>query len=157
MDGKTASDNPFAETGEEAHRTDRLQKLNEDLRGGWTFQGKKKLPIRIVSLRQDPTQHLSHTPRLASMPSGKRGKTHSELHHIYFEYLGIPVPAGQDFCEAIVWPVFITKQERAKANFSPCEEPRPPEPSDQHQSGEPSRGKVDPSLCPSGSGSAPGS
>jgi hypothetical protein len=51
VDGKTVSDNPFAETGEEAHRTDRLQKLNEDLRGRWTFQGKKKLPIRIVSLR----------------------------------------------------------------------------------------------------------
>jgi hypothetical protein len=37
VDGKTASDNPFAKTSEEAHRTDRLQKLNEDLRGGWTF------------------------------------------------------------------------------------------------------------------------
>ncbi|CAN5974121.1 unnamed protein product [Sphagnum jensenii] len=55
VDGKTASDNPFAETSEEAHRTDCLQKLNEDLRGGWTFQGRKKLPIRIVSPRQDPT------------------------------------------------------------------------------------------------------
>ncbi len=98
-DGKTESDNPFT-TGEEAHRTDCLQKLNEDLRGGWTFQGRKKLPIRIVSPRQDPTQHLSHTPRLASTPGGKRGQTHSELHHTYFESLGIPVPAGQDFCKA---------------------------------------------------------
>jgi hypothetical protein len=54
-DGKIANDNPFAKTGEEAHRTDHLQKLNEDLKGGWTFQGRKKLPIRIISPRQDPT------------------------------------------------------------------------------------------------------
>jgi hypothetical protein len=86
-DGKTAIDNPFAETGEEAHRTDRLQKLNEDLRGGWTFQGRKKLSIRIIFPRQDPTQHLSHTLRLASTPGGKRGQTHSKLHHTYFESL----------------------------------------------------------------------
>ncbi len=118
-DGKTASDNPFAKTGEEAHRTDRLQKLNEDLRGGWTFQGRKKLSIRIVSPRHDPTEHLSHTPKLFSMPGsmlgGKRGQTHSELHHSYFESLGIPDPAGQDFCKARVWPILSRdKNERKK-------------------------------------------
>jgi len=127
--GKTVSENPFTETGEEAHRTNRLQKLNEDLRGGWTFQGKKKLSIRIVSPRQDPTQHLSHTPRLASTPGGKRGQTHSELNHTYFESLGIPVSAGQDFCKAKVWLVLSRdKNERNKVlvharNQSPLDLP----------------------------------
>ncbi|CAK9190474.1 unnamed protein product [Sphagnum troendelagicum] len=113
-DGKTASDNPFTETAEEAHRIDHLQKLNKDLRGAWTFQGRKKLSIRIVSPRQDPTQHLSHTPRLASTPGGKRGQTHSVLHHTYFNSLGIPVPAGQDFCKARVWPVLLRDKNERK-------------------------------------------
>jgi hypothetical protein len=29
---------------------------------------------------------------------------HLELHHSYFESLGIPIPSGQDFCKARVWP-----------------------------------------------------
>ncbi len=48
------------------------------------------------------------------MLSGKRGQTHSELHHIYFESLGIPVPVGQDFCEAIIWPVLSRDRNERK-------------------------------------------
>jgi hypothetical protein len=113
-DGKTASDNPFAEASEEAHRTDLLQKLHEDLNGGWTFQGKKKLPVRIVSPRLDPAHPLSRTPRSASTPGGKKGQTHSELHHTYFESLGIPVPTGQDFCKARIWPILSREKNERK-------------------------------------------
>jgi hypothetical protein len=112
-DGKTTSFNPFAEDGEEARRTDLLQKPHEDTSGGWTFQGKKKLPAKIISPRQDPALPFSHTPRPTSMPGGKKGQTNSELHHTYFKSLGIPVPIGQDFCKARVWPVLSrAKNER---------------------------------------------
>ncbi len=93
-DGKITSDNPFVEASEDAHRTDLLQKLHEDLSEGWTFQGRKKLPVRIVSSRQDPTQPVSRTSQSTLTPGGKRGQMHSKLHHTYFESLGIPVPVG---------------------------------------------------------------
>ncbi len=113
-DGKTASDNPFAEVGEETHKIDLLQELHEDLRGGWTFQGKKKLHVRIVSPRQDLAQPLFRTPQLASTSGGKRGQTHSELHHTYFESLGIRVPVGKDFCKARVWLILSREKNEQK-------------------------------------------
>jgi hypothetical protein len=48
-----ANSNPFAGNIRETVRTEVLQKQFEDPREGWTFQGKKKLPIRILSPRQD--------------------------------------------------------------------------------------------------------
>jgi hypothetical protein len=50
-DIKTASTNPFVDTKEEERKTDVLQKLQEDLKGGWSFQGKKKQPLRLACPR----------------------------------------------------------------------------------------------------------
>jgi hypothetical protein len=111
-DRKTVSDNPFAETSEEAHITDHLQKLNEDLKGGWTFQGRKKLPIRIVSPRQDPTQHLSHTPRLASTPVEREGKRTRSC--IIFTLNLSESQSLQDFCKARVWPILSRNKNERK-------------------------------------------
>jgi hypothetical protein len=61
-DSKSANANPFVDAGEEVYKIDFLQKLREDLKGGWSFQEKKKLPVRLASPRQEPTQFPSHTP-----------------------------------------------------------------------------------------------
>jgi hypothetical protein len=95
VNGNIASFNPFAGNIREMVRTDILHKQLEDPRKGWTFQGKKKLSIRILSPRQDLAQTPTCYPQPTSTLSGKRGQTHSELHHSYFESLGISVPVDQ--------------------------------------------------------------
>jgi hypothetical protein len=37
--------------------------------------------------------------------------THTELHHTYFESLGISVPVNQEFCKARIWPVLSREKE----------------------------------------------
>jgi hypothetical protein len=101
--GNMARTNPFAGSSGETVRTDTQQKRLEDPEEGWSFQRKKKkqgMPARILSPRQDVTQTLTHSPQPASTPGGKRGQTHSELHHTYFESLEIPVLGSQDSCKA---------------------------------------------------------
>jgi len=49
--GNMASLNPFAGNLGEASRTGLLQRQLEDPGEGWTFQGKRRLPVRIFSLR----------------------------------------------------------------------------------------------------------
>jgi len=90
--GNTANLNPFAGNFGETVRTDLLQRQLEDPGEGWTFQGKRRMPVRLLSPRQDLTEASTRSPQLASMSGGKRGQTHSELHHSYFESLGISVP-----------------------------------------------------------------
>ncbi len=51
VNGNIASFNPFARNIGETVRTNILQKQLEDPGEGWTFQGKNKLPIRILSPR----------------------------------------------------------------------------------------------------------
>jgi len=47
--GNMASLNPFAGNYGEASRTGPLQRQLEDPGEGWTFQGKRRLPVRILS------------------------------------------------------------------------------------------------------------
>ncbi|CAK9253698.1 unnamed protein product [Sphagnum jensenii] len=98
--GDRANLNPFARNSGEASRSELLQSQQEDPREGWTFQGKRRLPVRLLSPRQDLAETTTRPPHLVTTPGGKRGQTHLELHHSYFESLGISVPEGQDFCKA---------------------------------------------------------
>jgi hypothetical protein len=100
--------NPFEG---ETIKTDLLQGQLEDPREGWTFQGKRRLPVRIFSPRQDLAEAPTRSPQSATTPGGKRGLTHSELHHSYFESLGISVPVNQEFCKARIWPVLFLKKD----------------------------------------------
>jgi hypothetical protein len=106
--GNVTNLNPFE--GEEI-RTDLLHGQREDLGEGWTFQGKRRLPVKLLSPRQDPEEALTHSPHLTSTSGGKRGLTHSELHRSYFESLGISAPLNQEFCKARIWPVLSREKD----------------------------------------------
>jgi hypothetical protein len=73
VNGNITSFNRVAGNIGETVRTDILQKQLEDPGEGWTFQGKKKLPIRILSPRQDLAQTPTRSPQPTSTPGGKRG------------------------------------------------------------------------------------
>jgi hypothetical protein len=45
------STNPFAALSEENRSSDFLKKFQEDLKEGWSFQGKKKYAVKISSPR----------------------------------------------------------------------------------------------------------
>jgi hypothetical protein len=62
VNGNIASFNPFAGNIGETVRTNILQKQLEDPGKGWTFQGKKKLPIRILSTQKDLVQTPCRNP-----------------------------------------------------------------------------------------------
>jgi hypothetical protein len=114
VNGNIANYNPFARNIGETVRTDILHKQLEDPGEGWTFQGKKKLPIKILSPRHDLAQNPTRSPQPTSTPGGKRGQTHSELHHSYFESLGISVPVDQEFCKVRIWPVLSREKDERK-------------------------------------------
>jgi len=109
--GNIASLNPFERNFGEMVRTDLLQRQLEDPREGWTFQGKRRFLVKILSPRQDPAEVSTHSPQPATTPGGKRGQTHSELHHSYFESLGISVPVDQEFCKARIRPVLSREKD----------------------------------------------
>jgi hypothetical protein len=106
--GNVTNLNPFE--GEEI-RTDLLQGQREDLGEGWTFQGKRRLPVKLLSPRQDLAEALTCSPHLMSTLGGKRGLTHSELHRSYFESLGISAPVNQEFCKARIWLVLSREKD----------------------------------------------
>jgi len=72
---------------------------------------KKKDARQVTFLRQDLAEASTRSPQPASTPGGKRGQTHLELHHSYFESLGISVPVDQEFCKARIWPVLSREKE----------------------------------------------
>jgi len=113
---KSIGSNPFVGNPEEAAKTTSQLKRPEGPEEGWIFQGKKKklgMLVRIHSPRQEPAKPTDYSPQPALTPGGKRGQTHSELHHSYFDSLGIPMPEGQEFCKAWIWPVLSReKNER---------------------------------------------
>jgi hypothetical protein len=109
--GNMANLNPFAGNFGEASRTGLLQSQLEDPGEGWTFQNNRRLPVRILSPRQDLAETPTRSLQLVTTPGGKRGQTHSELHHSYFESLGISVLEGQDFCKARIWSVLSRKKD----------------------------------------------
>ncbi|CAM6019479.1 unnamed protein product [Sphagnum balticum] len=106
--GNIANINPFEG---KTIRIDLLHGQMEEPGEGWTFQGKRRLPVRILSPRQDMAETLTHSPQSETTPGGKRGLTHSELHHSYFESLGISVLVNQEFCKARIWSVLSREKD----------------------------------------------
>jgi hypothetical protein len=125
--GDLANLNPFAGNSGEASRTGLLQIQQEDPGEGSTFQGKRRLPVRLLSPRQDLAETTTHPPHLVTTPGGKRGQTHSELHHSYFESLGISAPEGQDFCKARIWPVLSREKDKKEQILVHARNQTPPD------------------------------
>ncbi len=112
--GDLANFNPFAGNSGETSRIEMPHSQPEDSGEGWTFQGKRRLPVRFLSSRQDLAETPTRSPHLVTTPGGKgkRGQTHSEMHHSYFEALGISVPEGQEFYKARIWPVLSREKDK---------------------------------------------
>jgi hypothetical protein len=114
-----ANSNPFAGSPGGLPISNAQSKGLEGPGEGWSFQGKKKkqnLPVKIHSPRQGIEPPTDPSSQRTSTPGGKRGQSHSELHSSYFESLGIPVPEGQVFCKAWVWPV-LTRERHEKTQL----------------------------------------
>jgi hypothetical protein len=121
--GNITSFNPFEGNIGEAVKTNILQKQLEDPREGWTFQGKKKITYQDTL----PPTRPGSDPQPTSTLGGKRGQTHSELHHSYFESLGISVPVDQEFCKAKVWRVLSWEKEERKQILVHARNQTPPD------------------------------
>jgi hypothetical protein len=125
--GNIASLNPFAGNFGETVIIYLLQRQLENLGEGWTFQGKKRFLVRILSLRQDPAEVSTRSPQPATTPSGKRGQTHLELHHSYFESLGISIPVDQEFCKARIWSVLSREKDEKEQILVHARNQTPPD------------------------------
>jgi hypothetical protein len=69
--GDLANFNPFARNSGEASIIEMPHSQPEDSGEGWTFQGKKRLPVRLLSSRQDLAETPTHSPHLVTTPGGK--------------------------------------------------------------------------------------
>jgi len=85
------------------------------------------LPVKILSPRQDLAEAPTRSPQPVTTPGGKRGQTHSELHHSYFESLGISVPVGQDFCKARIWPILSREKDEKEQIMVHARNQTPPD------------------------------
>jgi len=72
--GDLANLNPFAGNYGEASRTGLLQSQLEDPGEGWTFQGKRRLPVRLLPPRQDLAETPTHSPQLVITPRERKGR-----------------------------------------------------------------------------------
>jgi len=86
----------------------------EEMREGWTFQGRKKHTPKIASLRQVLPQSTTLTPNHDITPGGRRKCTHSDVHCSYFTSLGISSPPGQEHARARIWPVLSREKNAQK-------------------------------------------
>jgi hypothetical protein len=85
------------------------------------------LPVRILSPRQDLAEAPTRFPQLVTTSGGKRRQTHSELHHSYFESLGISVPVDQDFCKARIWLVLSREKDEKEQILVHARNQTPPD------------------------------
>jgi hypothetical protein len=60
--GNMANFNPFAGNLGETIRTDLLQRQLEDPGEGWTFQGKRRMLVRLLSPRQELAEPFARSP-----------------------------------------------------------------------------------------------
>jgi hypothetical protein len=71
MQTQAKNTNPFMTLSEENGSSNFLKKLQEDLKEGWSFQGKKKHAVKISSPRQEAVQSPLHTPQHDTTLGGK--------------------------------------------------------------------------------------
>jgi hypothetical protein len=101
----TISANPFAALEADNPEADETKDNLEEMREGWTFQGRRKHTPKIASPKQAPPQSLIPTPNLEVIPRGRRKRMHSDVHCSYFTSLGISTSPGQEHAKAMIWPV----------------------------------------------------
>jgi hypothetical protein len=100
--------------------------VQDDLKEGWSFQGRKRLDPKQTPPRPN-TQHLSPHPSLKELtPSGKRSLMHSEVNPSYFTSLGIQVPPSKEPLRARIWPVLTRVKEGAKETLVHSKNQDPP-------------------------------
>jgi hypothetical protein len=71
--GKWVDLNPFEALNGENESSHFLRNISEELKGGWTFQGKKQNKVRIDTIRPKGDQSPHPTTRTNIAPGGKRG------------------------------------------------------------------------------------
>ncbi len=92
--------NPFAALeGDNPEVEEEKDDLGE-MKGSWTFQGRKKHTPRITSPRQALPQTPTPSPSHDATPGGRRKRMHSDVHCSYFTSLGISSPPGQEHARA---------------------------------------------------------
>ncbi len=111
---KWAYVNPFEALNGEDDASNFLRKAPKASEGGCIFQGKKKHMVKIDSSRPE----ANHQPQLAALLGRtlgeKRGQKYSELHHSFFDSLGIPLPKNAKHCKARIWPVLMREKDTQK-------------------------------------------
>jgi hypothetical protein len=108
-----AKSNPFAIIGEDNAGAMTLMEMQEDMKEGWSFQGRKRHDPKQTPLRQTTQQLSPHPSHRKITPGGKRGQLHSEVHPSSFASLGIQVPPNKEPLRARIWPV-LTKIKKGK-------------------------------------------
>jgi len=108
------STNPFAALEADNPKAEDAMDNLEEMREGWTFQGRRKHTPKIASLRQVLPQSTTLTPNHDITPGGRRKRTHSNAHCSYFTSLGISSPSGQDHARARIWPVLSREKNAQK-------------------------------------------
>jgi hypothetical protein len=105
--------NPFAVLGEDNSGVEALMKIHEDMKEGWSFQGRKRHAPKHASPRQEVHHPSPLISQRKTTPGGKRGLMHSEVHPSFFISLGIPVLPSKEPLRARVWPV-LTREKNLK-------------------------------------------
>jgi len=91
-----AKSNPFAILGEDNAGVATLMEMQEYMKEGWSFQGRKRHDPKQTPPRQ-VMHHLSPHPSHREITlGGKRGLMHSEVHPSYFTSLGIQVSPSKE-------------------------------------------------------------
>jgi hypothetical protein len=100
--------------------------MQEDMKEGWSFQGRKRHDPKQTPPRQ-VMHHLSpHPSHREITPGGKRGLMHSEVHPSYFTSLGIQVPPSKEPLRARIWPVLTKMKEEKKETLVQSRNQTPP-------------------------------
>jgi hypothetical protein len=108
------STNPFAALEVDNPEAEDAMDNHEEMKEGWTFQGRKKHTLKIASLKHVLPQSTTLTPNHDITPRGRRKCTHSDVHCSYFTSLGISSSPGQEHARARIWPVLSREKNTQK-------------------------------------------
>jgi hypothetical protein len=125
----TTSTNPFAALEADNPETEDAMDNPEEMREGWTFQGRKKHTPKITSLRQVLPQSTTLTPNHDITLGGRRKRTHLDMHCSYFTSLGISSSPGQEHTTTRISPVLSREKNAQKeiliyVGTTPCQASR---------------------------------
>jgi len=111
---QATSTNPFAALEANNPEAEDAMDNLEEMREGWTFQGRKKHTPKIVALRQVLSQSTTLTSNHDVTLGGRRKRTHSDVHCSYFTSLGISSPPRQEHARTRIWPVMSREKNAQK-------------------------------------------